>query len=62
MDYLREELALLGMDGSVGTDAPLVGETYAALLSHGIEASPAILKGFYFDNDMTGSKEMPLEV
>ena len=62
MDYLRDELALLGRDGCAGTDAPLVGETYAAILSHGIEVAPEILKGFYFDNDMTGSKEMPLEV
>ena len=62
MDFLREEFSLLGADGRAGTEAPLVGETYAAFLSQGAEVAPTVLDGFYFDNDMAGSREMPLEV
>lgn len=59
--YMADAVALLPMDARRGADG-IEAAVYHALLDGGAQVAPEILQGFYFDNDMVGTKEVPLEV
>ena len=58
--YMRDFVRLYGKleGGGIGR---IEGKIYREFLSSGSKIALDILKGFYFDNDMVGSREMPLE-
>ena len=60
-EYMADAVKILPMDSESGADG-VEAAAYYAFLDGGAQISSDILKGFYFDNDMVGSKEVPLEV
>lgn len=59
--YLKDFITLYGAPSGNGIDR-IDGKIYREFLQSGSKIANDILRGFYFDNDMVGSKEMPLEV
>ncbi len=60
-EYMKEFISIYGLDGRAGYES-LEAFTYYTALNGNIEVSRAISKGFYFDNDMVGGKEVLLEI
>ena len=57
---MRDFIRLYGKLAGSGIGR-IEGKIYREFLSSGSKIAPDVLKGFYFDNDMVGSREMPLE-
>ena len=60
-EYMKNYLDILGVengDGCCGNEA----YSYYTFLNGRASAEKLILDGYYFDNDMAGSAEMPLEL
>lgn len=62
LNYMEDYLALYGLSEDSGVDDTLEAFTYYTILNQTDFVTDEIRNGFYFDNDMIGSKEMPLEL
>lgn len=60
-EYIKDFVLLYGLDGRAGYESK-EAFTYYTALNENIEISEGIAKGFFFDNDMVGSPEMPLNI
>ena len=61
LEFMRDYAALIPFDGRSGAESMEL-ECFYVLLNGGCKLSTNILHGFYYDNDIVGSAEVPLEV
>lgn len=61
MEFMEEYARLLPMDGRNGADS-IEAKSFYMFLNDGCQLSPDILQGFYYDNDIIGNAEAPLEI
>lgn len=60
-EYMEDAVSLLPLESDNGANG-IEAAVYHALLDGGAQVTADVLQGFYFDNDMVGSKEVPLEI
>lgn len=60
-EYIKEFVSLYGLDNRAGYES-MEAYTYYTFLNGNATISNEIGKGFYFDNDMVGDREVPLEI
>ena len=62
LEYMHDYLTICGISGEDGVTSSLEAFTYYTFLNQTNFVTEEIKEGFYFDNDMIGSKEVSLEV
>ena len=60
--YMQNYLSIYGVSDANGVDDTMEALSYYLFLNQSNFVTDEIKSGFYFDNDMIGSKEMPLEL
>lgn len=60
--YMKDYLSIYGVSDANGVDDTMEAFSYYLFLNQSNFVTDNIKSGFYFDNDMIGSKEIPLEL